>query len=411
MTCFSGRCRVARTCGSGLLEAVRHGHTFTWRDRGSSRPALGVADLGPAAGDVASSPVARARSANGPAPLSETVERSLQRDLIDFDSDSPALIAFAARAPRTAATLASYVTPKWPKGLAPTPGARPTGASLPRADVLIVTWTMDEGHALARVLTPGFDSKTDWKPYTKNYKSIAAQMRATCPARQYGRLGTYWTATIGKKRVTLFKSDSHMSQDGPKLPNRTVWEQIIADCKPELVITTGTGGGIGTAEQVGDVIVSSYVSFDCQRQFESFNGQTFKCDTSPSHKRFGTAESLFSANAQFLPSDNRRPPRIIVSGKPQTGIVTTDFFGFDNSSNTYGLQGQGRPVRDGRRRARSSPASSSARRADVGDRPQRLGPPDRLDGLTLKQQAALAATSTRATGAGAAWGAPSCAGR
>ena len=103
-------------------------------------------------------------------------------------------------------------------------------------------------------------------------------MRATCPARQYGRLGTYWTTMIGKKRVTLFKSDSHMSQDGPKLPNKVVWEQIIADCKPELVITTGTGGGIGTVEQVGDVIVSSYVSFDCQRQFESFNGQTFKCD-------------------------------------------------------------------------------------------------------------------------------------
>ena len=348
-------------------------------------------NLGPAAGDVASSPVARARSANGPAPLSEAVQRSLQRDLIDFDSDSPALIAFAARAPRTAATLASYVTPKWPKGLAPTPGARPTGASLPRADVLIVTWTMDEGHALARVLTPGFDSKTDWKPYTKNYKALAAQMRATCPARQYGRLGTYWTTMIGKKRVTLFKSDSHMSQDGPKLPNKVVWEQIIADCKPELVITTGTGGGIGTVEQVGDVIVSSYVSFDCQRQFESFNGQTFKCDTSPSHKRFASAESLFSANAQFLPADNRRPPRIIVSGKPQTGIVTTDFFGFDNSSNTYGLQGKGDLSEMGdavlglacNELGAAAPTWVIVR--NVSD------PQIDSTGLTLKQQAALAA--------------------
>ena len=59
--------------------------------------------------------------------------------------------------------------------------------------MLIVTWTVDEGHALSRVLTPGVDSHDDWKPYTKNYDAISAQMRAGCPARQYKRLGTYWT--------------------------------------------------------------------------------------------------------------------------------------------------------------------------------------------------------------------------
>ena len=51
------------------------------------------------------------------------------------------------------------------KELAPKPGSRPSGQSLPKADVLIVTWTMDEGHALSRVLTPGLDSRDDWKPY------------------------------------------------------------------------------------------------------------------------------------------------------------------------------------------------------------------------------------------------------
>ena len=30
-----------------------------------------------------------------------------------------------------------------------------------------------------------------------------------------------------------------------------------------------------------------------------------------------------------------------MSREAQTGIVTTDFFGFDNSANTYGLQGKG----------------------------------------------------------------------
>ena len=367
-------------------------------------------NLGPAAGDVASSPVARARSANGPAPLSEAVQRSLQRDLIDFDSDSPALIAFAARAPRTAATLASYVTPKWPKGLAPTPGARPTGASLPRADVLIVTWTMDEGHALARVLTPGFDSKTDWKPYTKNYKAIAAQMRATCPARQYGRLGTYWTTMIGKKRVTLFKSDSHMSQDGPKLPNKAVWEQIIADCKPELVITRdrrrdrhGRAGGRRDRQLVRQLRLSTRV-----RELQ-------RADVQVRHIAVAQAvrERRVAVLGQRAVPACRQPATAADHrvGEAPTGIVTTDFFGFDNSSNTYGLQGKGDLSEMGdavlglacKELGAAAPTWVIVR--NVSD-PQ-------IDStrLTLSSRQRSPPTSTRATGAGAAWAAPSCAGR
>src|SRR5205823_2330510 len=131
--------------------------------------------------------------------------------------------------------------------------------------------TVDEGHALSRVLTPGFDSRDDWKAYTKNFAAISADMRPGCPARNAGRLGTYWTTKIGSQKVTLFKSDSHMSQDGPKLPNATVWAQIIQDSAPKWVITTGTGGGIGPEFEVGDVIVSRFVAFDCKGKFKRLN--------------------------------------------------------------------------------------------------------------------------------------------
>ena len=53
------------------------------------------------------------------------------------------------------------------------------------------------------------------------------------------------------------------------------------------------------------------------------------------------AEPLFAANAGFLPKDNTRPPAIVFSSSAETGILTTDYFGFDNSTNTYGLQGHG----------------------------------------------------------------------
>ena len=70
-------------------------------------------------------------------------------------------------------------------------------------------------------------------------------MRKGCPAIEAKRLGAYWTTTIGKQSVVVFKSDSHMSQDGPQLPNIDVWRQIIQEVRPKLVITTGTAGGIG----------------------------------------------------------------------------------------------------------------------------------------------------------------------
>jgi hypothetical protein len=267
-------------------------------------------------------------------------DKDLQRELIEFDSEGSDGAAFAAIAPETV-TLAHYVDPDWPAGLEPTPGRKPRGESLPKADVLVVTWTVDEGHALSRVLTPGKDSRDDWKPYTKNFPEISRHMRPGCPARNYGRLGTFWTTKIGDRKVTLFKSDSHMSQDGPQLPNETVWRQVIEDVSPDWVITTGTGGGIGPTFEVGDVIVSRFATFDCQRTFKRLNGDSYANHDNPPNGQFVSAEKLFKANAQFLPPDNTRPPKIIVSDAKDRGILTTDFFGFDNTDNTYGLQGKG----------------------------------------------------------------------
>jgi nucleoside phosphorylase len=268
-------------------------------------------------------------------------DASLQRELIDYDSQGATGAAFAKRAPLAALGLSHYVPIPWPKDLEPRVGSEPAGDSLPKSDVLVVTWTMDEGHALSQVMTPGVDSKSGWKPYTKNFDAIAKTMSPDCPARQAGRLGTYWTNQIGNKQVTLFKSDSHMSQDGPALANAVVWKQIIADCEPSWVITTGTGGGIGPTLEVGDVIVSRFVTFDCKKEFKKFNGESFACNTKAPSARFTSAESLFATNAAMLPKDNSRPAKIVSARSAQTGILTTDFFGFDNTADTYGLEGKG----------------------------------------------------------------------
>jgi nucleoside phosphorylase len=280
---------------------------------------------------------------------------SLER--IEFDSAGAEGEALRDQRPQAPPTLSAFADIPWPAGLAPTPvhdvGA---GESLPLADVLIVTWTTDEGHALSRVLTPGLDSHTPaagngdaggarfWKPYVKNYDRIAATMNPRAPARaNYHRLGSYWAATIGRRTMTLFKSDSHFSQDGARdlltTPNRAVWEQIIDDCKPTWVITTGTAGGVGAGRQVGDVVVSRFVTFDPGGAEPAL--QDFGCDTDAPHSRFDALTPLIAPNSRFLPTTNTRPPQIIRANSAQAGVLTTADFEYDDTANTFHLKGKG----------------------------------------------------------------------
>lgn len=268
-----------------------------------------------------------------------------QREIIDFDSEGTEGREFLAFT--TATGLSRFTDIPWPKNLAPktdSTARKGTSGKLPTADVLVVTWTVDEGHALSRVLTPGEDSRNDYLPYTHNFAAISKKMRAGCPALLAKRLGTYWTTKIGGKSVVIFKSDSHMSQDGPKLPNIDVWTQIISEVQPKLVITTGTAGGIGKQFEVGDVILSSVVRFDCTAKFKSepFHDSHYS-SAAANTKHIATAKKLFGANSGQLPKDNTRAPEVVVAGANDLSesVVTTDFFGFDTSDDHYKLQGLG----------------------------------------------------------------------
>ncbi|HVT99546.1 MAG TPA: hypothetical protein VHE33_18755 [Acidobacteriaceae bacterium] len=331
-----------------------------------------------------------ARAASGDAQLDD-----LQREIIDFDSEGAEGLQFLAFT--TATGLSRFTEIPWPSGLAPRTGTAPkgrAGSALPRADVLVVTWTVDEGHALSRVLTPGKDSRNDYRPYTHNYASISKKMRAGCPALEAKRLGAFWTTNIGNKSVVVFKSDSHMSQDGPQLPNEDVWRQIIVEVQPRLVLTTGTAGGIGKEVEVGDVIVSPLVRFDCTSKFKASPfAKAHYASVAPKTKYLAEARKLFAANAGQLPKENARAPKIVKT--PTTAlpssVVTTDFFGFDTSDDHYHLKGLGSvsEMGDAVLGMVASKMGSNAPRwlavRNVSD------PQIKADGLTLRQQAALAA--------------------
>ena len=88
------------------------------------------------------------------AAKTETPE-DLQREIIDFDSEVAGRLAVSRLSPRRPACRDTRRS--MAERLAPKTGRRPRRSSdspLPSADVLVVTWTVDEGHALSRVLTP-----------------------------------------------------------------------------------------------------------------------------------------------------------------------------------------------------------------------------------------------------------------
>jgi nucleoside phosphorylase len=287
----------------------------------------------------------------------------LARYILEFDPKAPQTRVFRAEEIRTSLGVSGslpFETPPaveaasgpvlapipWPEGLAP--AAQPPDPDrnaedpLPPADALVVTWTVAEAEALADVLTPG-QPRTAWLPYTHNYASkFVGKIRPGAPARQYGRLGVFATTKVNNQSVVCFKSDLHLSQDGPELPVRDLWAQIIAETGARLVITTGTAGGVGEHADLGDVVVTQTVRFDCKKTFAKadFANAVYTDPHSISTPELFHAciEDLIPVNAAQLPPD-RRSARIWHATKTFVpSVITTDFFAFDDTTNRYGLQ-------------------------------------------------------------------------
>jgi nucleoside phosphorylase len=276
--------------------------------------------------------------------LREPTGPDLARHIITFDPDEPAARLFSAVPAQARASLAAI---PWPTGLAPqavTPAKAPSPAHpLPHADVLVVTWTVAEAKALADVLTPGIPS-TAWHVYRHEFDSkYKPNIRAGAPALHSDCLGVYYQCQIGTRSVVCMKSDLHLSQDGVKLPVRALWRQIIEETGAQLVITTGTAGGIGAPTLLGDVIVTKSVQFDCKKTFAkspfakaSYNDGAL---AAASTSRFALADkSLLPANSGNLPQAPRTPRIVHGTAAAPATVLTTDFFAFDDTTDHYGLR-------------------------------------------------------------------------
>jgi hypothetical protein len=280
----------------------------------------------------------------------------------------------------------------WPVGERPIPqpwaaGAIPDPhAALPKADVLVVTWTVAEHEALADVLTPGHP-RNSWARYARNFdEDYVPQIRAGAPALAARRLGSYFRTEIAGKKLLCFKSELHLNQDGKRkgegtatLPVKDLFHQMIDEVEPSLVITVGTAGATFPPKaaiqlngmdcpghELGDVMITRAAQFRLSQEFkkETFAKSKYQCDSFQiPTARLDRARQILARHAAKLAEPAFGPPHIGYDW-PQDGpvlgfenqpdfkidgidfpafhpILTTDFFEFGTSENELWEQGCG----------------------------------------------------------------------
>jgi hypothetical protein len=258
-----------------------------------------------------------------------------------------------------------------PKPLAPQPGVE---AALPQADVLAITWTVDEQDAMCDVLTPGFTRKA-WYRYRRDFESrYRSRIRAGAPALKAGRLGSWFPIEIGTKKVICFKSELHLNQDGIEtapgratLPVKDLFIQLIAEIQPKVVLTVGTAGATFLAHDLGDVVLTRGAKFRLQREFaqESFANSAYRSEWDIPKTHFAKAVELMKVSAPHL----REPAAVTPTGRYQLAgpppvndpdiklddgqqmpkfhpILTTDFYEFGTSTNNLDQIGAGLEMGD-----------------------------------------------------------------
>ena len=263
----------------------------------------------------------------------------------------------------------------FPPGLAPaprpiTPAPLPSNR-LPRVDVVVVTWTVDELAGLAKVMTPGV-SPTRWHQYTRGMRTTyAGKIRAAAPAAQSGRLGSYMPVDVNGTKVLCMKSELHLNQDGVKtgegtatLPVKDFFKQIIDEAKPKLILTIGTAGGVFEDFELGDTVVSRAAKFRLQMEFrnEPFNGKTFRSDWQIPTSQFPAALEMMATVAPELTEPPFAPPtkrfpfdrqpiaapantpdiKLEQGGKDMPEfhpILTTDYFEYGTTANRLDREG------------------------------------------------------------------------
>ncbi|XOV67575.1 MAG: hypothetical protein ACFHU9_00100 [Fluviicola sp.] len=165
-------------------------------------------------------------------------------------------------------------------------------------DMIIMTWTSAEWAAFAQVMTGRTDEmpyngyseegpywKDDWVSYYNYWDdnvlsagspSITNRAWGSCCVVKFPQNGKY---------ALLFKSDMHISTDGPTIPLRNMVQELLDAFDPNLVLTIGTAGGTNTSDNLGSANITNGGHCQLSGEFSAlnfwFNNRTFQSDWTP----------------------------------------------------------------------------------------------------------------------------------
>ncbi len=178
-------------------------------------------------------------------------------------------------------------------------------ASLPAADVVVITWTNAEWSAFDHVFCNSGELRTsediswqkDWLAYAKNAPPAPAI------GTNYHLWGFYRMVQItgqsGKAlRVLLFKAQAHLAYDPYLKGLQDMTNALLEDTGAKYLYSIGTAGGVSDTDLLGNTVVtnSAHLMMTNGNNIPSpYNNQTFTCtDWFPSFNLMdSTKQQLF----------------------------------------------------------------------------------------------------------------------
>lgn len=178
-------------------------------------------------------------------------------------------------------------------------------------DMIIMTWTSAEWAAFAQVMTGRTDEmpyggyspdgpfwKDNWVSYYNYWDdnvlsaqspSVSNTAWGSCCVVKFPQNGKY---------ALLFKSDMHISTDGPTIPLQNMVQQLINEFSPNLILTIGTAGGTNTSDNLGSANITNGGHCQLSGEFAGlnlwFNNTTFQSDWSPKTTYLSKAQDVLS---------------------------------------------------------------------------------------------------------------------
>lgn len=234
---------------------------------------------------------------------------------------------------------------------------------LPKADIVIMTWTSAEWAALDHVFC-GYDRKMtheevydkswrkEWLSYSRNYYQIHQYMvnvkktyQGGAPSLTDMAWGNFRIVEVNGLRVMLVKSGMHLAQDGTDLPLSQFVMQICDEAKPSLLLSIGTAGGVRSEDALGCALVTNQAYFYLLKEFKSadYNGTTVQSEWDPvtTHLDYAKSQLLQVAGYPVEPVSPQYPDQVIEPDTPDSQIkivtdqpiITTDCFLFGTTTN------------------------------------------------------------------------------